>query len=762
MRSITESTTQHSWLTLLFLVLVQLSAVRAVQDAGWLTHPSILLWVSLAALLTGAFLARLRAPAELLHLAGLLSGIVVLGLAGASTLAKGGLYDRLANIAQRIAKWVEVTSGGGIGTDNLLFLLFLAALAWLIGYVGAFAIYRYHQAWLLIVPTGAALVITASYAEGAGGYFFLFAPAAILLFIEVHANRRESNWRRAGIQQARSVRGNFLRQGVAATLVVVAGSTWAPGVVSGAEFMGLWQTVDRPWLEMQGEFARLFGPVNAPGGVPGSSSYGSTLALQSSVALSDQPVMEVRATEPRRLRGVIYDRYTGQGWLTQERQRLDVPANGTGLESASNDQRRVEFEQRIRMLRTKGDLLFAASLPRIVSLPVRADLETLSPGQGSADTAPIYTDLGSIRAAVGPYRGQEYAIKSAVSVATANELRESSSDYSQRFFQRYTALPRNLPREVRALARSLTAEFDNPYDKAIAIQDYLRTYTYTLAPSLPPLGEDIVEYFLFQSKEGYCDYFSSSMVVMLRSIGIPARVVAGYLPGEWDEERQAFLVRESDSHSWPEVYFSGYGWVEFEPTASAPAVVHPDVEQGEQMWGDTAGGVDPAAETSLFEDIEMMPELPADGAGVTAEGGGVIDWSFLPYVAGALLSLLAAMRVAYYFWERSFRQLVPAEAAYAKMSILGHMFGRGPRAHETPFEYSRQLARSVPVGQRPIETIANAFVRRRFSSVQQGGEEGSQLGEAWRRLRLSLPKGLLAQSVRRLWLLLPRRRVPRP
>lgn len=744
-----RSDSSESLLTFLLLALVQVSAVRAVQDAGWLAQPWVLAWVSFFALLTGFAFARLRAPAEFLHLASLLVGALALAYEGASTLAKGSLADRVANIADRIFIWLRITREGGIGTDNMLFLLFLAALAWFIGYIGAYAAFKHNNAWLHIVGAGVALVVTVSYAENVSGYFFLFTPAAVLLLVQLHASRRERAWRRAGIeQQAKSFRGRLLRQGLVSAVATVLFSVWAPGVASGAEIATAWQVVNRPWMDMQAEFARLFGPVNA-GSAVGASNYGPTLALQSSVALSDQRVLEVQASEARRLRGVIYDRYTGQGWLTQDRGQVDVPANGTTLEPASNDRARMELVQKVRVLRLKGDLLFGASLPRLVSVPVRADLENLSSGRGAAEDT-TYTDLGSIRAVLGPYRGQEYQVTSAVSVATADQLRQAGGDYPRLLAQRYTALPRNLPGDVRALARSLTADKDTPYDKVLAVESYLRSLTYTLTPPEPPLGRDAVEFFLFQSKEGYCDYFSSSMVVLLRSLGIPARVVAGYLPGTWDDALQAYTVRESDSHSWPEVYFPGYGWIEFEPTASVPAVIHPDVAQAAGGEGDTSGGTNPSAEAVPFED-------PGDGLGPDSGSTGgsfglptSADYAFLLSLFGVVIGVAALFRLGLYGWDRHFQRLPAAEAAYARMSVIARFFGRGPRPYETPFEYAQSLARNVPGGAGAIQGIATAFVRHRFGGEGEQPGDRQRLASAWQSLRGQLPRGLLRRLAIRL------------
>lgn len=750
--------TPHGWLTFFLLAIIQLSVIWALLEAGWLAHTSILFWVSIAGLIAGSRMARLRVPDEALHLTSFFVGLGVIALAGASTLSRGDLFERVGAIAGRFLKWLEVTRGGGFGTDNLLFLLFLASIAWLVAYFGAWYVYRHGSAWPVVVGSGSALVVTVSYNDALGRYFFLFAPAAILLFAQIQGGRRAREWSEAGVEHSRRLRDSFVLQGAVAASLVIFGAVSAPNIGMSPEFVRVWQLVERPWYDMQVEFARYFGPIQV--GNAGASTYGPTLALQSGVNLTDSVVMEVNMPDARRLRGVTYDRYTGQGWVTLDRERVEVSPNDTTLERASADKDRRDLEQIIRLYRTKGDLLFGASLPRAVSVATRAEMETLNLGQGGGDTQ-LYTDLGAIRAAAGPYRGQQYTVVSSISRASAEGLRTAGSDYPQRTWQRYTALPRSVPTRVRALAASLTRGKTNNYDKVVAVESYLRSLNYTLRPPAPPEGRDVVEFFLFESREGYCDYFSSSMVVMLRSLGIPARVVAGYLPGTYDADRDAYVIRESDSHSWPEVYFPGYGWIEFEPTASAPEVARPqtvaETEAETSAESEQATGSDP----QMLEDLEtagdagQKPEpLPEEEGGAAQPRGG-LQLPTLPPEAiagafGALVLGLLGFRAAGYLWARQFRGLQPAEAAYAKMGLVARWLGRGRRAQQTPYEYAEGLARAVPGVAPAARFIAQAFVRQRFGSGGAAHEEPSALHGAWRSLRLSLPRGLFTGGIRRL------------
>src|SRR4029077_7415230 len=109
----------------------------------------------------------------------------------------------------------------------------------------------------------------------------------------------------------------------------------------------------------------------------------------------------------------------------------------------------------------------------------------------------------------------------------------------------------------------------NPYDEATAIQNYLRTgggFRYTLKPEMAPPGVDPLWYFLNTSHAGYCEYFATAMGDMLRSLGIPTRLVNGYGPGTYNTNKGRYEVRGEDAHTWVEVYFPKYGWIPFEPT----------------------------------------------------------------------------------------------------------------------------------------------------------------------------------------------------
>ncbi len=163
----------------------------------------------------------------------------------------------------------------------------------------------------------------------------------------------------------------------------------------------------------------------------------------------------------------------------------------------------------------------------------------------------------------------QYEARSVVPAPSVAALRVAGSDYPASMGEMYLQLPPKLDPRIPELAKQITGRANNPYDKSLALEAYLRThygYTLDLTGTPPP---DPLAYFLFQKRAGHCEYFASAMTVMLRSVGIPARLVNGFLTGEYNDVGGDFIVRASDAHSWVEVFFPTYGWLTFDPTPPA-------------------------------------------------------------------------------------------------------------------------------------------------------------------------------------------------
>ena len=347
-------------------------------------------------------------------------------------------------------------------------------------------------------------------------------------------------------------------------------------------------------------------------------------------------------------------------------------------------------------------------------------------------------------------RGETYDMVSLVSTATNEDLRRAGRDYDASITDHYLQLPGDLPERVRELARRLTGTADTTLDKARAIETYLRgeSFTYSQDIESPPTDSDGVDHFLFETRTGYSDYFASAMAVMLRSVGVPARLAAGYAPGEFDEASGLNAVRDSDSHAWVQVYFPEFGWIDFEPT---PAWPDPYRQIGRPASGGqiVATADVPDQEAAEFQGFVFPAQLSAIGLGV--EGGfegedrgiDVVRMIVLPIIA-VIVALLVVVAALQALWNLALRGLALEQQIYAKMARLGGLAGVGRYDSQTPREYASSLAATLP-------GVAGeaALVATRYSAVTYGAPASSSVDDYPLRLAWKLIRGALVGRIAR-------------
>jgi transglutaminase-like putative cysteine protease len=365
--------------------------------------------------------------------------------------------------------------------------------------------------------------------------------------------------------------------------------------------------------------------------------------------------MKVRATRPDFWRGQTFDVWDGRRWTLADDSSqairgdrpLSVPSTAPVFGPAE------ELLQTFYLQRPGPNLIFAAYQPSELWFP---------------DNTVFLLSDGTLRAAVELGDGAVYTVVSRRPPVTADLLRSAVADprlaMPEQFVTRYTQLP-EVPERVRSLARSITAGAPTTYDKVRAIEAWLGAHTrYSLDVPPLPAGADAVDRFLFVDRVGFCEQIGSSLVVMLRSLGIPARIAAGYAPGERNPFTGLFEVRAQDAHAWAEVWFPGVGWQGFDPTASVPLA-------GEA--GNTAAGAQ--LFTYLRRHLPHPPVVPTVAL-VLVAGGGLL-------FVRRTRRRRAERRLP---WGR--RYLVQLEAEGAKR-------GRPRQPHETGATFARALAQSV-------------------------------------------------------------------
>ena len=289
----------------------------------------------------------------------------------------------------------------------------------------------------------------------------------------------------------------------------------------------------------------------SPSGVPLSqppdrTQIGSTQSFEGELAQTPQFVVE--GPENAYWRQTAYTRYTGSSWASSP-QWQPVSA-GVPNDAQTADGRAMDY---------RVTLLVPSS-----SLPTAWQPSTARLPNGSASVEA--STVGGVRATRRLPAGTDYLARSAAPPSDPATLREAGTTYPDRIETRYTQLPESTPARVGAFTDELTADDETPYDAAVTVRDWLKEKPYSLNAS-HEAGEPVADQFVFEMESGYCQYYATSMVVMLRTQGIPARYVVGYAPGERVGEEE-YLVTADRGHAWVEVFFPGTGWVRFDPTGS--------------------------------------------------------------------------------------------------------------------------------------------------------------------------------------------------
>ena len=272
-------------------------------------------------------------------------------------------------------------------------------------------------------------------------------------------------------------------------------------------------------------------------------------------------------------RGIALTRFDGRRWSALQGERRRVYANGEGwffLSNAREVSPATVLSYRVLLEPVASDSVFVAPGAGILR-------GRFSAGSGLGDPQRrnylMVDAAGSLFNPFPNYSEVSYDAYSIPQSATPEQLRAAGETYPEEITAEYLQLPKIDPR-IEALASEATAGAVTPYDKALALENYLHShYGYTLDLSGSP-GRDPLPNFLFERRAGHCEYFATAMTVMLRSLGIPARYINGFQTGEYNDVGGDFIVRASDAHSWVEAYFPGHGWITFDPTPPGSPMQH--------------------------------------------------------------------------------------------------------------------------------------------------------------------------------------------
>jgi transglutaminase-like putative cysteine protease len=610
--------------------------------------------------------------------------------------------------------------------DSIALLFIWGSLLWLLALWAGFSERKFNLAFISLIPSGLVLG-TVFVIEQRSDFWVMALLAGIAIFLAALTSFRqqEANWDARVIDYSEELRVDI--------------SLWALGLTSALVVAASLL----PYFTLQGFYSRVASvlwpePVVLP--VPDGSD--STFSWQGALGLAPPPpppspfesvrltgmprqhllgmapelaeelVMTVHVSAPAQpgqapyyWRALNYDTYEGRGWQTGATEIQHVPAQEPieGQVSLAGGTVRQEFT----LERRSNGLLFSAgqilAVNQSTQIAWRDDDTRLDYFGVMIDSNHYWSD-----ATIPSYQPAD--------------LLMASSQLPAWVAERYLELPPEVPQRVLDLAANVTAAAPSGYEKALALESYLRSFPYTLDLPPPPADRDIADYFLFDLQQGYCDYYATSMVVMARAVGLPARLAVGFASGVYDAANDRYIVRQNNAHSWVEIYFVGTGWVIFEPTAGLPALERSDGQAPPEIAG-----------------LPLTDPLPGARS---APRGLLWTWLGIGLLLGGLSGAgwvgLSVLRL---------KRLQPSEAVQAiYLSTARRARKRfGVRARgQTPFDLARIVATrparwsqmrssrdQVKPLQRDFEWLTKTYVLSLYGRRPVQGEEQSRAVRIW-------------------------------
>jgi hypothetical protein len=504
-----------------------------------------------------------------------------------------------------------------------------------------------------------------------------------------------------------------MQAGAIFVVIVLLFAYMLPASPSNAAISDFWNSPTNPWQALEARIAVIFNGAGGTG--PGSINFfGSSLQLTSNVTLPDVPVMQytvptINDDPSQYLVTETFDIYNGQNeWSSSPVSNRMLAANvaqpsSTAFETLNTYNITIVRAMDGNHLFAPGDEAAQFSVPSVTSINTGAQVPT---GWTS----------GTV---ITP--GQSYSAQGYVSTATVSQLSAvpyptaDPGAYRADILQQYLVStdPNTIPPDVVATAQRVTQGSTSMYDAATKLENYLRTnFSYKLNNPSPPANEDAISFFL-QIKQGFCTHFATAMAIMGRALGMPTRVALGFSAGHFDDKSRTFVVRGTEAHVWPQIYFAQYGWINFEPTASfnqfgrattisggggstatvtgttgAHGTPTPPVRQGEQNGGGNQSPVNSPAGTALVD----------VGLGL----------SLLIVLVLLFLVLIGV------WWRIIYRGLPPVSAAFARVATLGRWAGAPPRRSQTPLEYADTLSSVVPGQRTNLRRLSEIYSRERW------------------------------------------------
>ncbi|MBN2076403.1 MAG: transglutaminase domain-containing protein [Dehalococcoidales bacterium] len=721
---------QREWMTVLLTFITLEIAILSIERANWLESQPSLTFVLILSVITGFMLAKRRFSRLINWSIAVAAGLLVTAWQTLSILPPSQLpwYERLGTALESF--W-GVISMARTDESSIHFVIFLVLFTWFLGYISTWLVLRRQNAWSVVISGVIVLLINLSnLPKNYYGFLIFFLIFAVLLIGQVRLVKNSALVITSSTKTPYGLT-RFFTSSLLSISILAGMITWLTPDITLGRIANI-DADETPVLENIEEYLTNF-LAKVPRKQPfvAAEDQDEYLFTGNYERFGDDMHFVVTSDSPRYWRTWAYDFYKSSGWTNSE--VVEYPQGQelliTGDEYLTG-RKEITFDVEVLL---KTDILLTTG--HFVSSDIPVSLHSLVPVESdSPDGQPTSEN---IIAAITPYTldiGQKYKVSSSVISATPGELAEAGTEYPEEILAYYLQLPDSLPEQVRMFSANITANATTPYEKALAISDNLSQFSYSLKADNPPEGTDAVEFFCFSEKSGACGDFATAMVVLLRAAGVPSRFCTGYRYGEVDPDTGKYIILVSNRHAWTEVYFPGYGWVEFEAT---PGTSSPRGIVGVEAF--TGGGTTEIWDPYRYMELYMTPPTVSSSSyqpsRVSLDTTSVaLVW---PFVFLGIGIPVAVIMYFVFFRRRKTRdrRLSSSEyesEVYAGMCELAQQANLGPLPYQTPLEYCARLVSEFPLEKDSIQYILDAFLSRRYRPESSSDQSESM---TWRLMK---------------------------
>ncbi len=604
---------------ILLLAAFMMTALK-IQSTNWTEDLHLVNWLTFIGFILGLGIGYSHYGRFLSRLLVLLYSILIIPYTIATTYDAGIPWNtRLQSIYGRVYFSVEQLINNVRIEDPIIIFIFLCLLVWFTSMIGGYRLTRTSHPWIPLLLSGITIFTAEFYDQTGNNLYTAFFLFFFLIFLsQNNFSISNKNWKIRGIPVEFETEPLFRRSAFIIAFIIIFLAWNATNIVSAFQTGSQQQKQIIGFVEdIQNQFSKITAPLQGTA-ILRSEFFGDSVSLGTGTNLGDEIVLEISVNQGKPSgsryywRARSYDQFIDNQWISSFDENKLIEANteiNDLLEYFLYPKRTFTIQAK-----TNLGLLYAPPYPQKINRPVKAFYANLSEDK---------VDYLALTLEEIAFSGETYEIVNRIPTPTISQMRNSSIDYPEWISNHYLQLPPDFSERIRNLALEITENYSNPYDKSQAITNYLRkNIKYSEQIPEPPLEADRMEWFLFEHQAGFCNYYATAEVLMLRSIGIPARIIFGYAQGEAQNEAETeFVVLRKQSHAWPEVFFAGIGWVEFEPTTIQPTL--------DRLSGDIASAISeiPSVRDPTRDDLPVMDGGESFGIGGEISENPIINES---------------------------------------------------------------------------------------------------------------------------------------